>query len=257
LIKITLLHLVILCVYVAVIELMFKFISKKKSTLLLKFVKSILTVIGIIVIICLYLNHYKFIHGIAKTLLQSGTLIIAIATFSCQQMLGNIISGLLLSSTKPFDVGDKISLFNTAGQIVAEGIVYGMNARHVVLKKPDGKFDFINNSVVDSCVIENGTLLDDNGRLFTIECSYDSDVDLAIELLDRVIKECPYTIKKNTPAANILCSALNPNGYELKTTIWAENLDDSFKAGSYIRIHVAKLWQIYNIDIPYDTIHIK
>ena len=71
------------------------------------------------------------------------------------------------------------------------------------------------------------------------------------------IERCPFTVKKDIASANVLCSNLNPSGYELKATIWANDINDSFKACSWLRIHIVKTWEKNNIDVPYNTITIK
>lgn len=232
----------------------FRIIKKNTSSLKIQMIRWLINIVVLSVICYFYLNHFAFTRKLSGTLLQSSSLILAIATFSCQQVLGNVISGFMLSTTKPFDIGDKITLLSTGGRVLIEGIVLDMNARHVKFQKMDGKVDFVTNYVVDSCIVENSNVADDNGRIFVLECSYDSDVELAIQIVKQAIEAHPLTIQKNSPAAKVLCSNLNPSGFELKTTIWANNISDSFQACSDLRIQIAKLWKENGIEIPYQTI---
>lgn len=236
------------------IKCVFRFIYKMHKSVAVKFGRSVLLITGFVVICYTYLSQFDISKEVSKTLLQSGSFLLAIATFSCQQVLGNVVSGFMLSSSRPFDIGDKIALYSTGGVVIVEGIVIGMNVRHVIIKKPDGRHDFITNSIVDSCIIENSNVLDDNGRLFTMECTYDSDVRLAMKLMEEEINKCPLVINKDLPAANILCSNLGANGYELKTTIWAENISDSFIACSELRINITRVWHEHGIELPYNTV---
>lgn len=250
----------LLFVYIFVVRLVFKLVYKAKSSVGVKFGRSLILIVGITVIIYTYLNQFDASKDISKTLLQSGSLIIALATFSCQHVLGNIISGIMLSVTKPFDIGDKITLISTGGNIVTEGIVKNMNVRHVIFQKTDGKVDYISNSIVDSCIIENSNVSDNNGRIFSIECTYSSDVDKAIELVKASVIECPFTINKDVdecPSAKVRCSSLNPNGYEIKTCIWAENINASFDAFDWLNRRIPLVWQRNGITMPYNTITVE
>jgi small-conductance mechanosensitive channel len=226
----------------------------------MKFGRSLLLIIGISVITYTYLNQFEASKDTSKTLLQSGSLIIALATFSCQKFLGNIVSVIMLSTTKPFDIGDKITLINTGGNIVVEGTIKSMNIRHVVFQKPDGKVDYVANSIVDECVIENSNVSDDNGRIFIIECTYDSNIDVAINIVRDEINRCPFTIDKDInefPSAKIRCSNLNPNGYEIKTCIWADNINSSFDAFDWLNRNIPSAWEKQGIHMPYETITIE
>ena len=249
-----------LFIYIFTIRIIFKLMYKAKSSVGIKFGRSLLLIIGITIIIYTYLNQFDASKDISKTLLQSGSLIIALATFSCQQVLSNIISGIMLSMTKPFDIGDKITLISTSGNIVVEGVIKNMNIRHVIFQKPDGKVDYVANSIVDACIIENSNVSNDNGRIFVIECTYDSDINKAIEIVSDEIKKCPFTVDKDInefPSAKIRCSNLNPNGYEIKTCIWAENINSSFDAFDWLNRNIPIAWKNNGINIPYSTITVE
>lgn len=249
-----------LVIYVLVVRLIFKILSKAKSTVGVKFAKSLTLIVGVTIITYMYLNQFEATKDVSTTLLQSGSLIIALATFSCQQVLGNVISGLMLSAMKPFEIGDKITLISTSGSIVTEGVIKSMNIRHVTFQKPDGKIDYVSNAVVDSCIIENSNVSVNNGRIFSINCSFDSDIERAIEIVGEMVDACPFTVPKDTsevPSAKIRCSSLGQNGYEIKTCVWAANIDDSFDAFDWLNRHIPKEWAKENIRIPYNTLSLK
>lgn len=165
----------------------------------------------------------------------------------------------MLSIVKPFDVNDKVVLLNTNGSILIEGVIKSMNVRHVAFLKPDGKVAFVSNNTVDSCVIMNSNTMNDNGFEYKIECSYDSDIEKAIEIVIEKIKECPFTIEKNVdeyPSAKVRCAHLNPNGYEIKTYIWAKTLNDNFDAVDWLNRNIPKEWNKNKISIPYNIVEI-
>ena len=88
----------------------------------LRFLRSFVGTLIMVLGIYIALSPFEVAGGVGKTLLQSGSLIIAVATFAAQQALGNVISGFSLSASRPCDVGQKIKVVS-GGSIPAEGIV--------------------------------------------------------------------------------------------------------------------------------------
>lgn len=232
---------------------MFKAIYKKKEAIHLKFLNSACNVV--IILMCIYyaMSLFDVTKDAGKIFLQSGTVIIAVATFAAQQAMGNVISGISLSTAKPFDVGEKIKVIN-GSNVVAEGIVKDITLRQTVIMTYDGQSAIIPNSVMDNSVILNTNYTKDVGSFLEIEVSYDSNIDKSMEIIKRLCIEHELTLNDDEMAVRI--SQLTENGVKLKTTVWTRNLDDSFKACSDIRGEVLKAFKENGITIPYTTITI-
>ena len=244
---------VILFVYFLVVKYAFKLMYKNKRTLGIRFAKSLFLVIGFTFIIYTFFSQFEITKEVSKTLIQSGSLILAIATFSCQHVLGNVISGVVISISKPFDIGDKITLMNGSSPVVT-GKVKDINIRHTIVQMTDGKHVIISNSLVDSYVCINENIADTNGYPLVMECSFDSDVNKAIKLMQIEIDNHPLTVGKNLVASRVTCSGVSPNGFELKAIIFTENIGDNIKACSDLRIGIFKSWKNNGIEIPFNTI---
>lgn len=254
-IQTTLIAVLLATIYYTIIKYSFKLIYRNKKTISIRFFRSLLLIIGLTVIVYSYLCQFDTTREISKTLLQSGSLIIALATFSCQQVLGNVISGIVISSTKPFDIGDKITL-SSGGSVVVTGVVMDINTRHVSIKMADGKVALIANSLVDNYVCVNENTLENNGYPFALECTYDSDVDLAMKLMKEQIEAHPLTIETDLLQTNVTCSSLTANGFELKAIIFTKTIADSMKACSDLRVSIFKIWKANGIELPYETLTI-
>lgn len=87
-----------------------------------------------------------------------------------------------------------------------------------------------------------------------IEISYHSDIELAIKLLRETCAQHELTL--NTEENKIFIKGYTFNGVILKTTIWTENLDDSFQACSDIRGKLVKEFKKNGIEIPHQTVTI-
>lgn len=249
----TVVFIVLGVVSVVLINIIFNKILSRNDKIHLKFLKSFTSGLVTVIFTYIYLSQFDITKDIGKTLMQSGTLLIAIATFAAQRVLSNIISGIVIASTKPFDVGDKISLLDGA-TLVVTGVVIDINTRHTSVKTSDGKVALIANSLVDNYVCINENTLENNGYPLVLECSFDSDVTLAISIMQQEIDNHPLVINTGLNQATVTCSGVNPDGFELKAIVFTENIADNIKACSDLRVSIFKEWQKANIQIPYKTI---
>ncbi len=233
------------------VNLMFKAVSKKHNSVHLRFLKSAANfLVALIVTYCLA-QQFEVTKDISRVLLQSSSLIVAIATFAAQQALSNVISGFSLSVSKPYNVDDKIKVVQ-GGNTVAEGIVKDITIRHTVIRQFNGESCIVPNSVMDQAIITNTNFNGDIGNFFEIEISYDSNIEEAMAVLKKLCIDHPLTL--NTSDNGIFVKGYTQNGVVLKTTVWTKNLDHSFQACSDIRIKVLREFKERNIKVPYQTL---
>ena len=232
----------------------FKRLYKKNNGIHLKFFKSLVDVILIIITIYYCLSLFDFTKEMSTVLLQSSTLIIAIATFAAQQALGNVISGFSISITKPYKVGDKVKVVN-GSNIIAEGIIMDVTIRHTVIRTFDGQSAIVPNNVMDNSVIVNTNYTANVGNFLEVEISYDSNIEKASSIVRKLCIKHELTL--NEPKMKVLINRYTSNGIVLKTTVWTETLDDNFQACSDIRREIIDEFAKNNITIPYNTVTIS
>lgn len=236
------------------ISLIFKFISKKTKAVHLHFSKYAVNVIIDIIAFYSLSQQFEITRDISKALLQSGSLILAIATFAAQQALGNVISGISLSVSKPYNVDEKIRVIQ-GGTVIAEGLVKDVTLRHTLIYQFNGETCIVPNSVMDSSVIINTNFTENIGNYVEIEIGYGADLDKAIGIMHRICIDHELTL--NTKENAVTVSGYTQNGVILKTIIWTNNLNDSFKACSDIRIALVREFNQNEIEIPYQTVTIS
>lgn len=234
-----------------IVNLIFRFLARKTKAIHLRFTKGVVNVLIDVIIIYSLSQQFEITKDISKVLLQSGSLIVAIATFAAQQALGNVISGLSISMSKPYKVDEKIRVMQ-GGTVIAEGIVKDVMIRHTVINQFNGESCIVPNSVMDSSVIINTNYTANVGNFVEIEIAYDADIEEAIRIMRKVCSEHELTL--NTVQNAVTVSGYTQNGIIVKTTIWTENLDDSFRACSDIRIALIKEFRESGIEIPYQTV---
>ncbi len=234
-----------------IVNLIFRFMSKKHNSVHLRFTKSIVNVAISVVLCYSLLQQFEITRDISKALLQSGSLMVAIATFAAQQALANVISGISLSMSRPYNVDEKIRVVQ-GSSVIAEGMVKDITIRHTVIRQFNGECCIVPNSVMDTAVITNTNFTENVGNFMEIEVSYDSDIDLAMHEMQKICIENVLTL--NTEENKVFIKTYTSNGVILKTTIWTRNLDDSFQACSDIRVDLIKKFKEKGIVIPYQTV---
>lgn len=232
----------------------FNRLLRAKSELHLRFLRSLAGALITVTGIYIALSPFEIAGGVGKTLLQSGSLIIAVATFAAQQALGNVISGFSLSASRPCDVGQKIKVVS-GGSILAEGIVKDMTMRHVVIDQYDGQSCIVPNSVIDSSVIVNTNYVERVGNYMEFEVAYGTDIEKAREVLGGILRGEPLVL--DPEKINIFVNRLTVNGFVLKFTCWTKDLNDSFRACSNIRQAVLEQFPKEGIDIPYNVVEVR
>ena len=241
-------------VFNRLVDLVFLFMSRKHNSVHLRFTKSVINVIITVILCYSLLQQFEVTRDISKALLQSGSLMVAIATFAAQQALGNVISGISLSMSRPYNVDEKIRVVQ-GGSVIAEGIVKDITIRHTIIRQFNGECCIVPNSVMDAAVITNTNFIENVGNFMEIEIGYDADIDKAMHEMQRICIENELTL--NTEENKVFIKAYPSNGIILKTTVLTKNLDDSFQACSDIRIALVKGFREHNITIPYQTVTIN
>lgn len=233
------------------VNLVFRIIARKNHSAYLHFFKGTINVLVIIIIFYSLVQQFEVTKDISRALLESGTLIVAIATFAAQQALSNVISGFSLSVSKPYNVDDKVKVVQ-GGNVIAEGIVDDITIRHTIIRQYNGESCIVPNSVMDTAVITNTNFIENVGNFMEIEISYDADIREAMKIFRKICAKNQLTL--NTEENNIYVKGYTQNGVVLKTTIWTKNLDDSFQACSEIRLDLVQAFKNRGIKIPYQTV---
>ena len=153
---------------ISITNRIFRRINRRKNSIFYKFLNSVVYVVLLATSIYSVLSQFDMAREISTVILQSGTLIIAVSTFAAQQALGNVISGFMLSASRPLEIGQKVKLLQGGTQI-CEGIVKDMTFRHVVIQSYDGQSNIIPNSLVDQAVIVNADYVEGTGNFLEFE----------------------------------------------------------------------------------------
>ena len=132
-----------------------------------------------------------------------------------QGVLGNVAAGLIIIFTKPFRVGEYVSIVGVEGEVVA------ITLFNTVLRHAD----------LSSVVVPNrkisGEILHNYGAIRQIELAvrvgYDADLDATARTVHEVLEANPRVLRE--PAAPVLITALGDSSVEFSAKPWVQVAD--------------------------------
>jgi len=191
-----------------------------------------------------------FENGFATILTGSGIAALAIS-LAAQQSLSNFISGMVISASKPFEVGDRVRLIN--GDIT--GFIEDITLRHTVVRTFLNSRVIIPNSVMNNDMIENSNFVEQRASNFLdVIITYDSDMENAIEIMAEIIGNHPNYVdvrsrdEMDQPKVPVFVRSLSVYGVELRASVWTQSIGENFITCSDIR---------YQMKLDFDRTGIK
>ena len=168
----------------------FSRIQKTRSGIHLKFFERLNAVAIAAGCVILCLSVIGGFDSLWKTVLGGTAIISAVLAFAAQDVIKDILAGLMISLHKPFEIGDRIVLEDGTA-----GIVEDITMRHIVIKGIDTLRIVIPNSKINSMQLTNFSVGSfDRSINFRFSIGYDSDMELAKKVIYDAVKESEYSI---------------------------------------------------------------
>ncbi len=167
------------------------------------------------------------LRAMAVTLFAGAGILVALMGFAAQQAFSNIVSGIFIVIFRPFRVGDKI----TVGSLQS-GIVEDITLRHTVIINFENKRIIIPNSVISTDVIINDSIGDAKiCRWVEVGISYDSNIAMAIEIIQEIAMNHPFSIDNRSPEqiangdpiVEVRVTQLGEYSINLKAYVWTDD----------------------------------
>ncbi|UEG55064.1 mechanosensitive ion channel [Mucilaginibacter daejeonensis] len=163
--------------------------------------------------------------------------------FGLQNIVNNLVSGLILAFEKPVQVGDVIEVSNRAGTIKEIGIrsskIATGNGAEIII--PNG--DLISQHVI------NWTLSDNNRQVeLRISVAYGTDIDKVKNLLRNLVSNRDDIMVK--PAPVVYLDTLSSASVDLVISFWAADLSMFAQLKSVVLTEIYKAFEAEGIKIP-------
>ncbi|GAA5484328.1 mechanosensitive ion channel family protein [Haloferula sargassicola] len=152
--------------------------------------------------------------GAALALIGGGAFILG---FALQDSLSNLAAGLMLMFNRPFDVGDAVEIAGVLGKVDSVSLV------NTTILTFDNRKTIVPNKQVWGQVITNITGMTTRRVDMTFGIGYDDDMDLAEEIIRRVVSEHPLVLKD--PEPNIKLRELADSSVNFICWPWSKTSD--------------------------------
>jgi len=137
--------------------------------------------------------------------------------FAMQGSLSNFAAGVMLLVFRPFKVGDFVDAAGVAGTVKEIGLFT------TTMATPDNVKIIVGNSAVFGTTIKNYSGYDTRRVDMTFGIGYASDIQKAVEVLERVIKADTRVLAE--PAHQIAVSELADSSVNFVVRVWVNSAD--------------------------------
>jgi small-conductance mechanosensitive channel len=165
--------------------------------------------------------------------------------FGLQRIASNFVSGFILLLDKSMQIGDVITVDHHYG------VVRELRTRYLLLRKLDGTEVIIPNETLIINPVINHSFADHKARVqLAIQVSYESPLELAMQLIAEIAKRHSRTLVEPMPA--VLVKGFGESGIDLTLSVWIPDPEEgSATLQSEIYLEIWRAFQANNIVIPY------
>jgi len=117
----------------------------------LRLLRRLLVVAVAVFAVVLILDQFSSLHRLAATVLASTAVLGLIAGFAAQQVLGNVVAGIMLAVTQPLRIGDEVALEHGAG------VVHDVKLTYTTIATLEGDLLVVPNQLLITTPIRNRT----------------------------------------------------------------------------------------------------
>ncbi|MEO5788968.1 MAG: mechanosensitive ion channel family protein [Gelidibacter sp.] len=220
----------------------------------LKFLQRALGFVIIMVGLSFVIFMIPNLKHIATTILAGAGVLVAVIGFASQQVLSNLISGIMIVVTKPYRLKDRVTVRSNSG------VVEDITLRHTIIKNYENKRVIIPNSIMSNEVIVNANFADDMCcQWVEISISYTANIKKAKAIMKEEVVTHPLFIdhrkylnkKMDTDIAPIRVIAVGEFSITLRAWTWAANPGDAYVMGCDLLENIKERFDKEGIEIPY------
>lgn len=163
--------------------------------------------------------------------------------FALKDIISNFVSGILILSLRPFDLGDQIVVGST------EGSVERIELRATLIRTYDGRVALVPNADVFTSRIINNTAHPIRRGSVTISLGYDEDLDQAIRTLLAAVPQAEGVSTDRKGAVRV--EELGPDDIVLEATFWTDSRRSDFNdTASNVRAAIVAAFKGDGIGLP-------
>ena len=195
----------------------------------------------------------KITQSFGSSLFQGTAVLAAIAGFAAQPILSNMFCGFMISTTKPFNIGDRIELDDGTA-----GIVKDITIRHVVLQGIDTLKIVIPNSEINNRRITNLSHMTRTRSIhFRFQVGLNTNADTAKRVIREAVQESPYSVpREGEDYSPVYFLDFTDNGLLMATTVYYAPTSPTEVVKDDINSRVKRALEANEIEIPYNYVNV-
>lgn len=182
-------------------------ISKDHLDIILKVVYYSIIIIAIVFFV------FPIIGVEPSGLLVAGGVVGLVIGFASQSIVGNLISGFFLMIERPIKVGNQVNIGGNSGWVEDISII------STIIRTYDGLYVRIPNEKVFTSSITNYVAHVARRFEYMVGIRYSDDADEAISIIKKLIESHPFTLK--SPGPLVFVDNLGDNAVNITVKIWA------------------------------------
>lgn len=170
--------------------------------------------------------------------------------FAAKDTLSNLIAGVLLIIDRPFEVGDRIEIWNAPAGTSKWGDVIDIGLRATRIRTTDHLIIVIPNNEIMMRDIINYTTISERIRVrINIGVAYDADIPKAKELILAVAQEAKWIADE--PKPKVVVRKFGESSVDLQLRVWINDARQRMKTISHITDKVKAVFDEEGVEIPY------
>ncbi len=168
-----------------------KFVNPTVQSFFISFFEIVLKVLVFVVaIVAIGVDNGMIVAAIGSAGIAVG--------LAMQGSLSNLAAGLLILTSKLFDVDDYIEFGDYGGTVISIGLFY------TKLKSPDGKAVFVPNSSITTTTVVNFSVFENRRVDIDFGVDYDTDIDKLQRVLYQIAEEHPLIMNEMKPMVTVV-----------------------------------------------------
>ncbi|MEQ8910435.1 MAG: mechanosensitive ion channel [Vicingaceae bacterium] len=225
-----------------------RFSKRFSDQLLAKFLGNLLFWVFVVIGVGLFLNQIGLGKAAAGLLAGAGVMAFILG-FAFKDIGENLLAGVMLAFSRPFDIGDTVEVNGFTGNVSA------LNLRNTQLRTFNGRDIFIPNADMIKNVIINFTK---DGLLrhdFIVGIDYSESIGKVSSLIDNCLKENQDIVHKEPLQPFIAIQDFGSSTLNLKVHFWINSLDfvgSTVQLKSRVMQEVMEALSQANINMPAD-----
>ena len=231
----------------------FKRLKEKHKNLHLQLLEKVINILIVIIVGLLAFSAMGGTRSVWQTLLGGTAVLSAVAAFAAQDVIKDMLAGLMISIYKPFDIGDRIELEDGTA-----GVVKKMSMRHVVINTIDTIKEVIPNSRLNIMQLKNYSYRAPyRSANFRFPVAYTTDVEQAKAVIAAAVAQSEYSVPYLTNEAGekeyqpVYFMDFADSALIMSVTVYYQNTVPTEKVKDDINSRVKKALDESGIEIPY------